>query len=70
MTKELIDDEFYVENRKWGTYQSFDKEGKGLITSLTEEECVKATRWFLKFKQEKQYEENTTTYSGSVDYKL
>lgn len=70
MTKELIDDEFYVEHRKWGTYQSFDKEGKGLITSLTEEECIKATRWYLKFLQEKQYEENTTTYSGSVDYKL
>jgi hypothetical protein len=70
MTKELIDDEFYVDHRKWGTYQSFDKEGKGLITSLTEEECIRATRWYLKFKQEKQYEQNTTTYSGSVDYKL
>jgi hypothetical protein len=70
MDKQLIDDEFYVEKKKYGTWDSYDKEGKCIITSFTEEECIKATRWFLKFKQEKQYEETTTTYSGSVDYKL
>jgi len=70
MDKELIDDCFYVEHKKWGTYQSFDKEGKGLVTSLTEEECIRSTRWFLQYKQEKKNEETATTYNGSVDYKL
>ena len=68
--KKLIDDCFYVEQKKWGTWDSYDKEGKCIITSLTEEECINSTRWFLQYKQESKNEENTTTYSGSVDYKL
>ena len=68
MEKKLIDDCFYVEQRKWGTWQSTDKEGKGLITSLTEEECVLSTRWYLKQKQEGFLE--TKTYEGEVSGKL
>lgn len=52
MEKQFIDDAFYVERKKWGTWDSYDKEGKCIITSLTEEECVKATRYYLKGKQE------------------
>lgn len=70
MNKELIDDEFYVEQKQWGTWDSYNKDGKCIVTSLTEEDCVRATRFILKFRQENQYEENATTYSGSVDYKL
>ena len=67
--KNLYDDAFYVEKKKWGTYQSFDKDGTPLITSLGEEECVRSTRWYLKQKQE-GFVETTSIHSGSVDYKL
>jgi len=68
MEKKLYDDAFYVEEKKYGLWTSSDKEGNGLITSLTEEECVRATRWYLKAKQE-GFEE-TQTYDGVVGGKL
>ena len=68
MEKKLYDDAFYVEEKKYGLWSSTDKEGNGLITSLTEEECVRATRWYLKAKQE-GFEE-TQTYDGVVGGKL
>jgi hypothetical protein len=68
MEKQLIDDAFYVEQKKYGLWDSYDKEGKGIITALTEEECVKATRFYLKGLQE-GFEE-TKTYSTKDNYKL
>ena len=68
MEKKLYDDAFYVEEKKYGLWSSTDKEGNGLITSLTEEECVRATRWYLKAKQE-GFEE-TQIYDGVVGGKL
>lgn len=68
MEKTLIDDAFYVEEKKWGTWDSFDKEGKCLVTSLTEEECIRATRFILKGRQEGFPE--SQTHSGTVDGKL
>ena len=50
--KELIDDAFYVEEQRWETWNSYDKEGKALLTSLTEEACIRATRFYLKGMQE------------------
>jgi 3-hydroxy-3-methylglutaryl CoA synthase len=41
-----------------------------LVTSLTEEECVRATRFMLKLKQENKLNEVGNTYSGTVDGKL
>jgi len=53
MDKKFYDENaFYVVKQKWGTWDSYDKEDKCIITSLTEEECICATRWFLKAKQE------------------
>jgi len=66
--KKLIDDCFYVEQKKWGTWDSSDKDGKGLITSLTEESCISATRFYLKGRQEGWPE--TKTYDGEVGGKL
>lgn len=66
--KKLIDDCFYVEQKSYGLWNSIDMEGKNLITSLTEENCIAATRNFLKWKQEGFPE--TNTYSGKVDGKL
>jgi hypothetical protein len=68
MEKKLYDDAFYVEEKKYGLWSSYDKEGNGVITALTEDECVRATRWYLKAKQE-GFEE-TQTYDGVVGGKL
>ena len=70
MEKQLIDDAFYVEQKKYGLWDSYDKNGKGIVTSLTEEECVSATRFMLKLKQENKLNEVGNTYSGTVDGKL
>lgn len=64
----LIDDCFYVEAKKWGTWGSYDRDGKSLITSLTEQTCINATRYYMKGLQEGFGE--TTSYQGSVDGKL
>jgi hypothetical protein len=66
--KQLIDEAFYVEKRRWGTYQSYDKDGTGLVTSLSEEQCTSATRFYLKGRQEGFTE--SATYEGSVAGKL
>jgi hypothetical protein len=64
-----IDDRaFYVEKARWGTWKSYDKDGKGLITSLTEENCIRATRFYLKGLQEGWGDQST--YSGDIEYKL
>ena len=69
MDKQWYDDNaFYVEQKKWGTWDSYDKDGKCIVTSLTEEECVRATRFILKGRQE-GFDE-TKTYSGEVGGKL
>ncbi len=66
--KKLIDDYFYVQQKKWGTWDSYDKEGKCIITSLTEDECIKATRFYLKGKQEGF--PKSKTYESEVGGKL
>jgi len=50
--KKLIDDCFYVEQKKYGLWDSTDLEGKGLVSSLTEDQCISATRFYLKGRQE------------------
>jgi hypothetical protein len=65
----LIDGCFTVDRARWGTWRSFDKDGQGILTSLTEEQCVAATRWYLKAKQE-GFTEQATTYDGVVGGKL
>ena len=68
MEKKLIDDCFYVEQKKYGLWSSADKEGNGLITALTEESCISGTRFYLKGRQEGWPE--TKTYDGQVSGKL
>jgi hypothetical protein len=66
----LIDEAFTVDKARWGTYRSYDKEGKGLVTSLTEEHCIAATRFYLKSLQEGGFTEEGATYNGEVTGKL
>ena len=68
-TTVLIDGAFTVDKARWGTWRSYDQEGKGLITSLTEEACVNATRFYLKAQQE-GFTEGATSYDGEVGGKL
>jgi hypothetical protein len=63
MNKQLIDDCFYVEQKKYGTWDSYDKEGKCIVTSLTEEQCIRATRFILQGRQEGWNEEQTMVKS-------
>jgi len=69
MEKKLYDDCFYVEQKKYGLWYSTDKEGKGLITSLNEGQCVVATRFYLKGLQE-GWDGDTIKYEGTVGGKL
>jgi hypothetical protein len=68
--EQLYDDCFYVKQKKWGTWDSFDKEGNCIITSLTEESCVSATRQYLKWKQENRLNDVGISYEGTVGGKL
>jgi hypothetical protein len=63
-----IDDCFRVEEKKWGTWCSYDKNEKCIITSLTEEECIKTTRFYLKKMQEGW--NDSKTYESVVEGKL
>lgn len=68
MDKKFYDDAFYVEQKRWGTWQSHYPDGKGIITSLTEDQCVTATRWYLKKLQEGF--DKTQSYDSFVGGKL
>ncbi len=63
-----IDDTFRVEQSRWKTWRSYAKDGKEIITSLTEELCISATRFYLKGKQEGFQE--CKIYEGVVGGKL
>lgn len=69
MEKKLIDECFYVEQKSYGLWDSTDLEGKGLVTSLTEEQCVAATRFYLKGRQE-GFPEPEKVHEGTVGGKL
>jgi hypothetical protein len=67
--KNLIDDAFYVEQKSYGLWYSTDKDGNGLITSLTEQQCISATRFYLKGRQE-GFPEPEKVHEGTVGGKL
>ena len=70
MEKKLYDDAFYVYKKEYGLWDSVDKEGKGLVTALTEEACVRATRFYLKGLQEGWDDANITKHEGTVGGRL
>jgi hypothetical protein len=63
----LIDDTFTVEKARF-LWHSKDKDGNGLVSALTEDACIKATRFYLKGRQEGFTE--TAKYEGTVGGKL
>lgn len=70
MTMELIDECFTVEETKWKTWNSYDKNQKKLITSLDRESCINATRFYLKGIQDGWDNDSSTKYQGVVESKL
>jgi hypothetical protein len=66
--EKLYDETFYVEQSTWKTWRSYDKDRKQLVTSLTEEGCINATRYYMKGLQEGFME--VKIHQGSVDGKL
>jgi hypothetical protein len=72
MDKQFYDENaFYVEQKKWGTWDSYTPEGKCIVTSLTEEHCIASTRFYLKQKQEGAFDKlEEKTYSSEVSGKL
>jgi len=69
MEPKLIDECFYVAEKKYGLWHSWDKEGNGLVTALTEDQCISGTRFYLKGRQE-GWPEPEKVHSGTVDGKL
>ena len=69
MEPKLYDDCLYVQQKKYGLWYSTDTEWNGLITSLTEELCVSATRFYLKGRQE-GFPEPEKVHEGVVGGKL
>lgn len=64
-----IDDVFRIRESRYGLFISVKKDGEEVITAMTEEECVKVTRFHLKGEQE-GWPEPAAVYSGSVGVKL
>lgn len=65
---EWIDDTFRIQETRWKTWRSFSKDGKEIITSLQQDTCIAATRFYLKGCQEGWT--STQTYEGTVGGKL
>ena len=65
--KKLIDDAFTVEKARF-LWHSYDKDGNGLVSALTEASCISGTRFYLKGKQEGFGK--TRSYEGTVGGKL
>ena len=66
--KKLIDDAFTVEKARF-LWHSYDKDGNGLVSALTEASCISGTRFYLKGKQE-GWPEESKSYEGTVGGKL
>jgi hypothetical protein len=67
---DLVDNAFTVDKARWGTFRSFDPEGKALVTSPTEEACIDATRFYLKGLQEGWEDFDGVKHEGFVSGKL
>ena len=63
--KKLIDDCFYVVKARF-LWHSYDKEDRGLVSALSEETCIRMTRFYLKGLQEGWDEETSRVVNSGV----
>lgn len=66
---EWHDECFRVYETNYGLWHSVSKEGKQLITALTETQCIHATRFYLKGSQD-GWPEPEVIHEGVVGGKL
>lgn len=66
---DLIDDCFSVKQSSWGTWTSYDTEDQKLVTSLSMDNCIASTRFYLKGKQD-GFLSDSIKYDGVVGGKL
>ncbi len=67
---EWIDDAFRVEETRWKTWKSYHKDSRALVMSLTKEQCIDATRFYLKGIQDGWDDANVKRHEGVVGGKL
>ena len=60
---------FRVEQKRFGTWTSYSKDGEGILTTLSKEHLISSTRWYLRAKQE-GFPDPTIQYDGTVGGKL
>ena len=66
-----IDDVFRVYKTQYGLWHSVAKDDEELVTSLSEELCIKMTRFYLKGRQEGWSEDQSRVMNdGKVGGKL
>jgi hypothetical protein len=65
---EWIDDAFRIEESRFNTWRSYTKDGKEVVTSLNRDNCINATRFYLKGCQEGWID--SKSYEGTVGGKL
>jgi len=56
---EWIDDAFRVYKRRSGLYSTVTKDGREMLTGLTEESTIRMTRWHLKCEQDGTLDEHS-----------
>jgi len=66
---EWIDNIFRVQQKSFGTWSSYSKDGAGILTALSKEHLISATRWYLQAKQE-GFPEQTIQCNGNAEEKL
>ena len=66
---EWIDDEFRIEQKRFGTWTSYSKEGEGILTTINKEHLISSTRWYLRAKRE-GFPEKGIQYDGTFGGKL
>lgn len=64
-----VDEVFRLQEERWGTWVSYDRQGNKIVSSLTEDTCLSATRFYLKGKQE-GFPETEGSYDSFVGGKL
>lgn len=65
----VYDGTFTVKEQRWGTFVSHDLNGNSIVTSLSLEKCVEATRWYLKARQD-GFDKPAASYDSTVAGKL
>ena len=63
--RKLIDDCFYVVKARF-LWHSYDREDKGLVSALTEETCIRMTRFYLKGLQDGWDEKTSRVVNDGV----